>query len=146
MFALTFFGVLHVPINVPSLAFSVGEDNLNLDRELIGHGLSNALSGLAGSIQNYLVFANSVLFYRSGGDSRLAGIILAVLTFGVLLIGPVLIGLIPVMMVGCLIFVLGFELLIEAVWKPRKKLKLLDYLTVSFLYKRSSNDYNANFY
>lgn len=131
MFALTFFGVLHVPINVPSLAFSVGEDNLDLDRELISHGLSNALSGFAGSIQNYLVYANSVLFYKSGGDSRVAGFMLAVFTAGVMVIGPVIIGLIPVMMVGCLIFVLGFDLFLEAIWEPRKKLKPLEYFTVS---------------
>ena len=51
MFALTFFGILHVPINVPALGLSTGEDNVNVDRELIAHGVSNALSGLAGSIQ-----------------------------------------------------------------------------------------------
>lgn len=51
MFALTFFGVLHVPINVPALGFSTGQDEFNVDRELVAHGLSNALSGIAGSIQ-----------------------------------------------------------------------------------------------
>ena len=133
MFALTFFGILHVPINVPSLAFSVGEDNVNLDRELIAHGLSNALSGFAGSIQNYLVYSNSVLFMKTGADSRLAGMMLALLTIVILMIGPVLIGFIPVMMVGVLIFVLGFELFTEAVWEPRKKLKVPEYLTVSLV-------------
>ena len=130
MFALTFFGVLHVPINVPALAVNVGEDNLNLDRELIAHGVSNAVSGFVGSIQNYLVYSNSVLFIRSGGNSRLAGIMLAIFTVGILMIGPGIIGYIPVMMVGVLIFVLGFELFLEAIWEPRKKLKLLEYLTV----------------
>jgi SulP family sulfate permease len=56
MFALTFFAFLHVPINIPALAMTVGEDNMDLDRELRAHGLSNALSGLCGSIQNYLVY------------------------------------------------------------------------------------------
>ncbi|KFY63524.1 hypothetical protein V497_01974 [Pseudogymnoascus sp. VKM F-4516 (FW-969)] len=130
MFALTFFGVLHVPINIPALAFNIGEDHLDLDRELIAHGISNALSGFAGSIQNYLVYTNSVLFIKSGGNSRVAGFILAVATFGILMAGPGLIGYIPVMMVGVLIFVLGFELVFEAVWDPRKKLKPLEYLTV----------------
>ena len=51
MFALTFFGVLHVPINVPALGISTGEDNLNVDRELIAHGITNALSGFVGSVQ-----------------------------------------------------------------------------------------------
>lgn len=131
MFALTFFGILHVPINVPALGFATGEDNLNLDRELIAHGISNALSGFAGSIQNYLVYTNSVLFIRTGGTGRLAGIMLAIATIGILLMGPVIIGYIPVMMVGVLIFVLGLELFLEAIWDPRKKLKMLEYLTVS---------------
>ncbi|KAK4170556.1 sulfate transporter family-domain-containing protein [Cladorrhinum sp. PSN259] len=130
MFALTFFGILHVPINVPALALNVGEDHADLDHELKLHGYSNFLSGCAGSIQNYLVYANSLFFMRSGGDSRLAGVELAALTFGVMMIGPSLIGFIPIMMVGVLIFDLGFELLLEAVWLPRKKLKLLEYLTV----------------
>jgi sulfate permease, SulP family len=130
MLALTFFGVLHVPINVPALALNTGEDHADLDRELKLHGYSNFLSGVAGSIQNYLVYANTVFFMRSGGDSRLAGVMLALLTFGVMVVGPSIIGIIPVMMVGTLIFDLGFELLLEAVWLPRKKLKLAEYLTV----------------
>ena len=51
MLALTFFGVLHVPINVPALGLSSGEDNVDVDRELRAHGISNALSGFCGSIQ-----------------------------------------------------------------------------------------------
>lgn len=51
MFALTFFGVLHVPINVPALGISTGEDNFSVDRELIAHGITNTLSGSVGSIQ-----------------------------------------------------------------------------------------------
>jgi SulP family sulfate permease len=130
MLALTFFGILHVPINVPALALNTGEDHANLDHELKLHGYSNFLSGMAGSIQNYLVYSNSLFFMRSGGNTRLAGLELAAFTFLVMLIGPSLIGFIPVMMVGVLIFDLGFELLLEAVWQPRKKLKLVEYFTV----------------
>jgi SulP family sulfate permease len=130
MLALTFFGILHVPINVPALALNTGEDHANLDHELKLHGYSNFLSGMAGSIQNYLVYSNSLFFMRSGGNTRLAGIELAGFTFLVMLIGPSLIGYIPVMMVGVLIFDLGFELLLEAVWQPRKKLKPVEYFTV----------------
>ncbi|KAK5628026.1 hypothetical protein RRF57_003742 [Xylaria bambusicola] len=130
MFALTFFSLLHVPINVPALAQNTGEDNLKLDHELKLHGVSNFISGLVGSIQNYLVFANTIFFMRSGGDSRLAGFLLAALTFVVMTMGSAIIGFIPVMMVGTLIFVLGFELLLDALVSPRKKLKLVEYLTI----------------
>lgn len=51
MFALSFFGIIHVPINVPALALSAKEDDVSINRELVAHGLSNALSGFVGSIQ-----------------------------------------------------------------------------------------------
>lgn len=51
MLSLTFFGILHVPINIPALGLTTGEDNVDVDRELRAHGISNALSGFCGSIQ-----------------------------------------------------------------------------------------------
>ena len=51
MLALTFFGILHVPINIPALGLTTGEDHVDVDRELRAHGISNALSGFCGSIQ-----------------------------------------------------------------------------------------------
>ncbi|KAI9738634.1 MAG: hypothetical protein M1834_008139 [Cirrosporium novae-zelandiae] len=130
MFALTFFGILHVPINVPALGVATKEDYFDLNRELIAHGVSNALSGFCGSIQNYLVYTNSLLFIRVGGTSRVAGIMLAIGSFGILVIGPGLIGLIPIMMVGALIFMLGIDLVIEAVYESWPKTDWLEYLTI----------------
>lgn len=130
MFALTFFGILHVPINVPALAASTGEDNVDVDRELLAHGISNALSGLMGSIQNYLVYTNSVLFIRSGADSRLSGVMLAMATFGVMLAGPDVIGFIPVMVVGALIFLLGIELIVEALVDTFGRVSRFEYFTI----------------
>ena len=130
MIALTFFGTLHVPINVPALGISTGEDNLNVDRELIAHGISNTVSGLFGSVQNYLVYTNSIMFMDSGGNDRLAGIMLAAATFGILLAGPVIIGYIPIMVVGALIFLLGIELLEEALVDTFGKVHRLEYCTI----------------
>ena len=148
MLALTFFGILHVPINVPALGMSTGEDNVDIDRELRAHGISNALSGFCGSIQvminshkypsnseltsskNYLVYTNSVLFIRSGGDSRIAGILLALGTCGILVSGTAIIGYIPIMVVGALIFFLGLDLMKEALVDTWGKVHRLEYLTV----------------
>lgn len=130
MFALTFFGILHVPINVPALGISTNEDNLNVDRELIAHGISNTLSGMCGSIQNYLVYTNSLMFMDSGGSDRLAGIMLACATGAVLFAGPIITGYIPIMVVGALIFLLGIELMEEALVDTYGKLHRLEYLTI----------------
>lgn len=129
-FALTFFGILHVPINIPNLAMKMQEDNVSINRELIMHGVSNTLSGCVGSIQNYLVYVNSVLFMDTGGDSRLAGYMLAAATAVLWVIGPVVIGYVPVVVVGTLIYYLGIDLAKEALWDTRGRLGLLEYLTI----------------
>ncbi|KAF2089134.1 hypothetical protein K490DRAFT_38608 [Saccharata proteae CBS 121410] len=130
MFALSFFGIIHVPINVPALALSAKEDDVDINRELVAHGMSNALSGFVGSIQNYLVYVNSVMFMDHGGNSRLAGIMLAIATTAVWMAGPGLIGYVPIMVVGTLIFYLGLDLLKEALWDTFGKLRPLEYLTI----------------
>jgi len=150
MLALTFFAILHVPINIPALGMQTGDDDLNLDRELTAHGISNLLSGVCGSIQvsnyshcarqlvltpiqNYLVFANTILFMRSGGDSRAAGVMLAAATFIVMAAAQGILGVVPVMVVGSLIFFLGFELLKEALFGTWRKTNRLEFLTVSWV-------------
>ncbi|KAI9894131.1 MAG: hypothetical protein M1814_003985 [Vezdaea aestivalis] len=130
MFALTFFGILHVPINVPALGMATKEDNVDVDRELIAHGVSNTLSGCAGSIQNYLVYTNSVLFINSGGNNRLAGLLLALATIIVACVGMDMIGFIPRMVVGTLIFLLGFDLMLEALYDTFGKMTRLEYATI----------------
>lgn len=128
--ALTFFSILHVPLNVPALAVSVNEDNLDTDRELLAHGISNIAAGLAGSVPNYLCYVNSVLFYRVGGGSRLSGLMLAGATFCVLLSGPGAIGYLPIYVVGSLIFVLGIDLTKEAVWDTIGRVNSGEYFTI----------------
>ncbi|KAI8986485.1 sulfate transporter family-domain-containing protein [Pilobolus umbonatus] len=130
MLALTFFGVLHVPINVPALGVSTNQDNVNVNRELVGHGISNVVSGLFGSVQNYLVYTNSLLFIRSGGDSRVAGFMLAGATAILWMVGPWIVGYIPVMVVGSLIFHLGLDLLKEALIDTYKAVHYLEYITI----------------
>lgn len=56
---------------------------------------------------------------------------LAVGTFGILVIGPGIVGYIPIMVVGALIYMLGIELLEEALVDTWGKLHRLEYLTVS---------------
>ncbi|EUC31286.1 hypothetical protein COCCADRAFT_101639 [Bipolaris zeicola 26-R-13] len=130
MFALSFFGIIHVPINVPALGAAVREDNLDVNRELIAHGISNTLSGCLGSIQNYLVYANSVMFVDNGGNSRTAGVMLAFATTAVWLAGPAMVGYIPICLVGALIFLLGIDLMKEALWDTFGKCHKLEYLTI----------------
>lgn len=133
MMALTFFGILHVPINVPALAMTMQIDKYDVDVELIAHGYSNFVSGLMGSVQNYLVYTNSVLFIRAGADSSFAGFLVIILTFAIMAIGPIVISIIPVCIVGSLIFLLGFELLSESLFDTWNKITKFEYVTIAII-------------
>ncbi|KAG0238992.1 hypothetical protein BGX31_003115 [Mortierella sp. GBA43] len=133
MLALTFFGILHVPINVPALAVSTKRDDIDTNRELVAHGWSNLLSGGVGSVQNYLAYTNSLLFINSGGDSRVAGVMLAMATLAVFFVGPWIVGYIPVMVVGSLIFHLGLDLIIEALWDTWGRVHFFEYATIALI-------------
>ncbi|KAJ3343383.1 hypothetical protein HDU93_008748 [Gonapodya sp. JEL0774] len=130
LLALTFFGLLHVPINVPALAVSTGREDIDTNRELLAHGLSNLAAACFGTIQNYLVYSNSVLFIRSGGDSRIASFMLAVATFLVMVAGSWLVNYVPVLVVGSLIFHLGIDLMKEALVDTWNAIGLYEYLTI----------------
>lgn len=128
--ALAFFGILHVPINVPALAVSTGQD-VDLNGELIGHGISNLVAGFAGTTQNYLVYSNSILYMRSGGNSRIGGIMLGLATFAVAFKGSSVVGFVPTIVVGSLIFHLGIDLIKESVWDTRNSgMHKLEYFTI----------------
>ncbi|KAF7293231.1 Sulfate transporter family protein [Mycena chlorophos] len=128
-FALLFFNILHPPLNVPALSVSLNED-VDTDKELVAHGYSNLLAGALGTVPNYLVYVNTLLFYRVGGDTRAAGFLLALATGGMLLIGTAPIAYIPVMVVGALIFVLGIDLCKEALWDTRHRVNRTEYITI----------------
>ncbi|KAK0533730.1 hypothetical protein OC834_000825 [Tilletia horrida] len=79
---------------------------------------------------NYLCYVNSVLVYRSGGTTRVTGVMLALGTFGLLLLGPGVIQYLPVMVVAALIFVLGIDLSKEALWDTIGRVSREEYITI----------------
>jgi len=55
---------------------------------------------------------------------------LALATFGLLLLGTAPIAYIPIMLVGSLIFVLGIDLVKEALWDTRHRTSRSEYITI----------------
>ncbi|KAI5999213.1 sulfate transporter family-domain-containing protein [Pisolithus albus] len=128
-FALLFFNILHPPLNVPALSVSLNQD-IDTNKELVGHGFSNLISGLLGTVPNYLVYVNTLMFYRVGGGSRVAGFMLALATLLIMMIGTAPVAYIPVVVVGALIFALGIDLIKEALWDTRHRVSWTEYVTI----------------
>ncbi|KAI8849126.1 hypothetical protein BC829DRAFT_417082 [Chytridium lagenaria] len=96
-----------------------------------GHGLSNLAAGLMGTPQNYLVYSNSLLYIRSGGNSTMGGLLLAFATAMIWMFGGGVIGFVPTLVVGSLIFHLAFDLMKESLWDTRLVgISNLEYATI----------------
>ena len=105
--------------------------DVDLSHEIIGHGISNILSGLLGSTQNYMVYSNSLMYIRSGGDSTTAGVLLIIATIALWVKGSAIIEYVPTIVVGSLIFHLGIDLLKESVYDTWAcGMHRLEYLTI----------------
>src|ERR1700761_8756210 len=70
------------------------------------------------------------MFIKNGGNSRLAGYLLAIATLATWMAGPESIGYIPKMIVGTLIYLLGIDLVKEALWDTFGRIHKLEYLMV----------------
>ncbi len=128
--ALTFFGILHVPINVPALAISTHQE-VDLSWEITGHGISNLAAGFLGTPQNYMVYSNSVLYIRCNGNTTISGVLLILVTIALWVKGLFVIQYVPTIVVGSLIFHLGIDLLKESIYDTwAVGLDRLEYLTI----------------
>lgn len=96
---MTFFGVLQVPIHVPALSVTLNQDII-FSNELILHGVSNLAAGLSGTLQNYMDYANSLFYIRSGGASKISNAILIAGTLILWIEGKGILSVIPSIVVG----------------------------------------------
>lgn len=60
----------------------------DMDKELIAHGYSNAISGIFAGLQNYLCYANSVLYAECEGHGIFSSFLIVMLTLLLYFIGP----------------------------------------------------------
>jgi len=97
------------------------------------HGVANMLAGAVGTLQNYLCFSNSALYYKCGGGGLLYRGLLSVTVFVFFLVGPSVISIIPRCMAGALMLHIGTELVREALVEPFASLDRIEYASVCLI-------------
>lgn len=126
---LTVFSLMHVPINIPSLSLTTGFE-ADINDELVAHGVSNVLAGLCGSVQNYLCYSTSALYYKCGGGGRTSGFVVGLLMLYFFFVGPNAVAYVPRCMAGCLMIHIGLDLLKEALIDTYDELDAMELGTV----------------
>jgi SulP family sulfate permease len=129
MIALTCFGLMHAPINVPSLSMSTGIE-ADMNRELVVHGYSNLISGIFGGLPNYLVYSNSLLYFKCHGGGRTSGFLLSAFLAAAFAAGPSMIAYVPRCMAGTLLVHVGLDLCRESLVEPFTLFDTFEYVCV----------------
>ncbi len=109
------------------------EQCVDLDRELKVSGVANIVTGLGGGVLSLPAAADTILSYKLGAKSRLAGISNALLGGAAILIGPSLITYLPKPVIGGLLLFFGISLLVEWVYDAWFRLPKADYFLVIFI-------------
>lgn len=132
--ALVSFSLIHVPINIPAFAVSSNiSGDLDINKELMAHGYSNALAGIFGGLQNVMTYSFSVLFMKSGGRGVASSLTISAITALMFVYGPAVAMMFPRCMAGTLLLHIGVDLFLEGVLDSLGKFDRFEYCGIWFI-------------
>jgi SulP family sulfate permease len=102
----------------------------DIERELNVTGLANIVTGALGGYAGCISISRTMLNFSSGATSRLSGLTVAVVAASMLVVDPALLAYMPRFVLGGLLLYLGIEQLHRWIIDSRKRLSLLDYLSL----------------
>ena len=101
---------------------------IDLNHELRTMGIANVMAGMGGSHVGFHSTSRTVLAHKMGANTRVTGIVSALLAGLALTFGASVLSYFPKFVVGGSLLFLGFGLLFDWVYKERLKLPRRDYL------------------
>lgn len=124
---------LTILLNATGLELATHHD-ADLDRELRVQGGANVAAALCGGFLGYLSFNRSMINFRLGADSRVAGVVVALSAFLFALAGIWTVSWLPKFILGGLLLYLGFMLWYDWAVRSRKRMSRLDHLAILLIF------------
>ena len=131
--ALILVTLLGAAIQLSSIELVTGRE-LEWDREFKAMGRASVLAGLGGGPAGHLLVASSALTRRLGADTRLAGIVVALVVGSTLMMGDDILKLFPVPLLGGMLLYLGVSMLDEQLVQSCKRLPWTDFAVVVVIF------------
>jgi len=104
--------------------------DIDLNRTLESVGLANVVTGIGTGMAGNQALPSTILVAKMEASRRLTGIICALVSVAVLLVGPWLLSFFPRPVIGALSFYLGLSLLIQWVYQTWFQLDRSEYLII----------------
>jgi SulP family sulfate permease len=121
--------VIALLLNTSGLELIVKKD-LDLNRELVAAGLGNLAAGVLGGLVGYHAISLSTLNHTLSSGRRLVGVLTAVLVGATVFVGPAILLFIPKLILGGVLFYLGWSLLVEWIYQAWFKFPRVDFLVI----------------
>ena len=135
MLALILITLLNAAIQLSSIELILATNQkLEWDREFKAMGRASVLAGLGGGLAGHPVFSFSALARRLGADTRLAGIVAALVVGSTLMMGDGILKLFPVPLLGGMLLYFGVSLLDEQLVQNCKRLPWTDFAVVVVIF------------
>lgn len=113
-------------MNIAGLEMAANQE-LDWDREFKATGLASVVAGLGGGTAASLIVPASLRSKLFGATTRLTGIVAACVIGGALLLGDGILDLVPVSLVGGILFFAGSGMLDQGLLNARKRLPRMEY-------------------
>ncbi|HSF81893.1 MAG TPA: SulP family inorganic anion transporter [Anaerolineales bacterium] len=121
--------VLAMLLNTSGLELILEKD-LDMEQELQSAGYANVIASFFGSLIGYHRISSTSLLVKLGARSRLSLVFTSLVCLGALFFGATYLTLIPKLVVGGLLLTLGFDFLIQWVYKTWFQLPRIDWLII----------------
>ena len=115
-----------VIMNIAGLEMAANQE-LDWDREFRANGLASVVAGLGGGTAASLIVPASLRSKLFGAATRLTGVVAAFVIGGALFLGDGMLELIPVPLVGGILFFAGIGMLDEGLVRSRRRLPWSEY-------------------
>jgi SulP family sulfate permease len=125
--------VIGLLLNASAMELAIKQD-VDLNKELRAAGLANLLAVPVGGMMGYQYLGSSVLSNRMGGRTRLVGLTVAVVCGVMFLAGTPLLSYLPKFLLGGMIAFLGFDFLLDWLYRTWRKLERFEYLIVVLIF------------
>lgn len=126
MLSMIFVVALSSALDVAAIELEMNEP-LNYNSELSMVGISNLVSGMTGGYTGSYIFSQSIFSLRAGIKSRIAGFILALCEFIILVLPVSILSYVPNFFFGSLLIMICVDLVYEWLWEVRNKLTPAEY-------------------
>jgi sulfate permease, SulP family len=123
--------VCTIGASLATTALEIGaETELEPNHELRAHGLANLAAALVGGLPAFTLTGPSLAYLRLGVSSRLMPILRPLFSLVLGVAGLNLLGFVPKVLVGSLLFVFAFRLMDEWLIRARRRLGRSDYYLI----------------